>query len=218
MASEVDICNAAIAHYGGSAQVTAIEPPDGSAEAGRCARFYPMARREMLDMGPWTWAKRRVELTEVTNPSSIWLYAYALPSDCMTPKRILQQPVLASDPSFWPYTSLVTADQLLFFDERGSADFQIEGTTLLTNEPTAVLLYTVDVIDTARFSPSFVVALSYLLASFLVGPVIKGRVGAQAAAQYRQSATLMARSAMALDANKSSESAEYYPEALRVRS
>lgn len=218
MASIVDICNAAIAHYGGSAQVTAIDPPDGSAEAGRCARFYPFARREMLDMGPFTWAKKRVQLAQVTNPSSIWTYAYALPSDCMTPKRVLQQPIVESNPGFWPYTTAVNYDQLTFFNERGSADFQIEGTTLLTHEPTAVLLYTVDVIDPARFSPTFTSALSYLLASYLVGPVIKGRVGAQAAAQYREVATMMARTAAALDANKSSESAEYFPEALRVRS
>lgn len=217
MASVIDICNAAIAHYGGAAQVTAIDPPDGSAEAGRCARFFPFSRREMLDMGPWTFAKKRVQLTPVANPSTIWAYAYAMPSDCMNAKRILQQPLILSNPLFWPYTQALTVDQLTFFDERGSADFQIEGATLLTNEPDAVLLYTVDILDPARFPATFCTALSYLLASYLVGPVIKGRAGAQAAAQYRQIATAMARGALAMNANNSAEQAEYYPESLRVR-
>ena len=217
MASAVDICNMAIAHYGGSAQVTAIDPPDGSAEAGRCARFYPIARREMLDMPGFLFAKKRQQLTQVTNPSTIWRYAYALPSDCMRARRVLQQPILENNPLFWPYTLALTWDQLTFFDERGSADFDIEGTTLLTNEPEAVLLYTVDILDPARFPASFVTALSYLLASYLVGPVVKGRPGAAAALDYRKLATALARSAAADDANQSSASAEYYPEALRVR-
>jgi len=217
VASDVDICNMAVAHYGGSAQITAIDPPDGSAEAGRCARFYPIARREMLDMPGWLFSKKRVQLAQVANPSSIWAYAYALPSECMNAKRVLQQPILQSNPQFWPWTTALTADQLTFFDERGSADFDIEGSTLLTNEPDAVLLYTVDILDPARFSPTFVAALSYLLASYLVGPVIKGRPGAQAAGQYREIATTMARAAAAVSANQSSASAEYIPEAMRVR-
>lgn len=218
MASVIDICNAAIATYGGSAQVTAIDPPDGSAEAGRCARFYPLARREMLDMGPFTWAKRRVQLAQVANPSQVWTYAYAVPSDMMDAKRILQQPLVQSNPIFWPYTPQVTYDQITMFNERGSAEFEIEGSTLLTNEPDAVLLYTVDVLDPARFSATFTSALGFLLASYLVGPVIKGRAGAQAALQYRQIATQMARNAMQLNANNSAEQAEYIPEAIQVRS
>lgn len=218
MASDVDICNMAIAHYGGAGQVTAIDPPDGSAEAGRCARFYPIARREMLDSSSYTFSKKRVQLAQVANPSNVWAYAYALPADCMTARRVLQQPILQDNPLFWPYTPAVTYDQLAFFNERGGADFEIEGGVLLTNEPEAVLLYTVDVLDPARFPPTFVAALSYLLASYLVGPVIKGRPGAQAAAQYRQMATDMARAAAAVNANQSAASAEYMPESIRVRS
>lgn len=217
MASAVDICNAALAHYGAAAQVTSIDPPDGSAEAGRCARFYPFARREMLDMGAWTWAKRRQQLAQVANPSVIWTYAYALPNDCLNAKRVLQQPLLVSNPLFWPYTEALTYDQLVWFSEAGSADFEIENGVLLTHEPEAVLLYTVDVLDTAKFSPTFTTALSYLLASYLVGPTIKGRPGAQAAGQYRDIATQMVRSAMALNANNSAGSSEYVPEAIQVR-
>ena len=44
MASDVDVCNLALAHLGDEATVASISPPEGSAQAGHCARFYPMAR------------------------------------------------------------------------------------------------------------------------------------------------------------------------------
>lgn len=219
MASAVEICNMALAHVGAATTlVTSIDPPDGGAYAGYCAQFYPQARRELLDMpNAWAWSKKRVQLAQVANPSSIWNFAYSLPSDCLNAKRVLQQPLLVNNPLFYPYTYAVSWDQLQLFNELGSADFQIEGTTLLTNEPDAVLLYTTDIEDTARFSPSFVTALSYLLASFLAGPIIRGRPGAQTAGQLRQIATEMARSAAADDANNSAQTAEFIPEAIRVR-
>ena len=40
MASDVDICNMALSHLGARAQISAIVPPDGSVEAGYCARFH----------------------------------------------------------------------------------------------------------------------------------------------------------------------------------
>ncbi len=218
MASAVGICNMALAHVGASQLITSIDPPDGSAYAGYCATFYPQARQELLNMpNAFSWSKKRVELAEVANPSTIWNYAYAIPNDMLSAKRIIQQPLVWDDPRFWPYTWAVTWDQLQLFNELGTADFQIEGTTLLTNEPEAVLLYTTDVLDTARFSPAFVTALSYLLASFLAGPIVRGRPGAQMAGELRQIATQMARSAAADDANGASQTAEYMPESILVR-
>ena len=44
MASVADICNMALGHLGDSATVASIDPPEGSAQAEHCARFYPMVR------------------------------------------------------------------------------------------------------------------------------------------------------------------------------
>jgi len=58
---------------------------------------------------------------------------------------------------------------------------------ILTNQAGAVLRYTRYVSDTAKFSPLFTTALSYLLASKLAGPLIKGDAGrAEAKAQLQQ--------------------------------
>ena len=52
MASVVDICNQALSHLGDSATVASIDPPEGSAQAEHCARFYPAALAALLEMHP----------------------------------------------------------------------------------------------------------------------------------------------------------------------
>lgn len=216
MASVSDICNMALSHIGSDTVVTSISPPDGSVEAGHCARFYPIARTEALEAHPWTWSKTRKALATVTNPSEVWTYAYALPSDCLRPLRVLQQTSVFEFVT-WPFVEIVTADELQLWTERGSADFEIEDGVLLTHEPDAVLLYTRDVTDTTKFSTDFLVYLSYLLASFLAGPIIKGDAGAQASARWRQAARALKGEAAASDANGSAERAEHTPEFIRRR-
>lgn len=221
MASDVDISNTALSHLGARAQIAAISPPDGSVEAGYCARFYPIARREMIEGHSWSFAKTRVVLAEVTNDSEMWAYAYALPSDCITPLRVLQLRYLTyADLPYPPalYLSdyeIMRYDQL--FTERGSADFEIEDGVLRTNEPEAVLLYKRDVTDTSKFPPTFVSALGMLLASYLAGPIIKGMDGAKVGAQWREAAERMAGRAAARDANGGSESNDHVPAHLAAR-
>ena len=59
MASDVEICNLALSHLGDTATVASIDPPEGSAQAEHCARFYPIARDALLEKHDWSWATRR---------------------------------------------------------------------------------------------------------------------------------------------------------------
>jgi hypothetical protein len=77
MAAEVDICNAALGHLGDEATVAAITPPDGSVQAGHCARFYPMARDELLEMHTWRFNTQRAVLALSPSPPAGWAFAYA---------------------------------------------------------------------------------------------------------------------------------------------
>lgn len=153
MASVVDICNLALSHLGDSATVSSIDPPEGSAQAEHCARFYPTARDVVLEAHDWTFATRRVALAQAGTPPSAWTYAYALPASCI---RVLA--VLAPT---------ATSDQ-------DTQDFVEEGGYIYTNQVNAVVRYTTRVTDTTKFSPSFTEALTWLLASYLTGPVLKG--------------------------------------------
>lgn len=190
MSSEVDICDLALSHLGDEAGVTAISPPDGSVQAGHCARFYPIARGLLLEMHPWTFATKRVALAEVTNPSpDDWAYAYTLPSTCIRPLSALLpgQPerVFGTDTDAGSHPYIVEAAQ--------------DGTMVLyTNIETAVLRYIDSVTNTARFTPGFVVALARLLAAYLSGPIIKGETGIKVGqAQMQIFATEYARAAAA---------------------
>lgn len=161
MASEVDICNLALAHIGDKATVSAIAPPDGSIQADHCKRFYPIARDALLEMHAWGFATKRRSLSLLSDPPTSWEYRYMYPTDCLKPWAVL------------PYQAT---------DDQNSVDFIVEtasdGTkTILTNEESATLRYTFKITDTTKFSLTFTSVLARLLASYLAGPVLKGKTG-----------------------------------------
>ncbi len=165
MASSVDICNLALARLGTKANVTSIDPAEGSAEAGHCSKFYPIARDCTLEEHHWGFATVRKELAELSvTPPALWTYAYALPSDYLKAQMLLM------DGST---------------EETGGEDFVIESLesgayVLYTNATTPILKYTRKVMDSTKFSPLFVSAMSFLLASYLAGPVTKDpKIGQQ---------------------------------------
>lgn len=209
MASDVKICNMALSHIGADARVSSIAPPDGSVEAGHCADFFDLARTELLEPGTWRFALHREPLAEVTNLSGVWTYTYALPSDCLRALRVLT----ASEG-----VTVFTQDELRFDpSDRAGADFDVEGEILFTNEAEAVLLYVRDVTDTAKFTPSFTSAFSYLLASYLAGPIIKGNEGVRMGDAMRQRAMSLADTAATASANASSTSHDPVPSIVGAR-
>lgn len=198
MASEVDICNLALGHIGDNATVASIDPPEGSAQAEHCARFYPIARDNLLEMHYWNFTMRRVSLSSVTNNWPEWQYAYAVPSDCLA--AIAVMPPDANDdystrfvPTDTPdfahnYSPMIAAGR--YVPQPFSLETLDDGSAVIyTNQEQAMLRYSAYVKDPTRFSPLFVMALSWHLASLLAGPVIKGDQGA---AEAKRCAQMMA--------------------------
>jgi hypothetical protein len=155
MSSKVDIWNAALSNIGHKANIA--DPDEATVEANHCRRFYPMALRFALERFAWNFATRRVELAEVDNPVDHWAYAYALPNQCIAARAVL--PPECTDDTLEQVFTIEAA-------EDGSA-------ILYTNMEDAVLKYTTLVEDTNKFTPTFVIALSYDLAALLVGPIPK---------------------------------------------
>jgi len=222
MASPVDIVNLGLAHIGAEAQVSSIDPPDGSYEAGLGARFYPIVRQEMINGSGMAFSLKRVALAEVDNPSTVWLYAYALPSDCINAMRVLSLSYVTAASLLAPLDSVFVLQQNALvidnlFTERGSSDFEIEGEVLLTNEPEAVLKYTADITDTGKYPPLFVSAFGMMMASYLAGPIIKGVDGMKVGVEWRRAAMSALAQAQTSDANASSERAEHVAESVRAR-
>lgn len=198
MASVVQICNMALSHIGSDARVTSISPPDGSIEAGHCATFYDLARTELLEPGNWAFSLKRATLAEVTNTSEAWAYAYAKPSNCLRPLRIPRPKVGLS--------VFALEEQHLepHVDDRDSAQFDVEGDVIFTNHPDASLVYVQDVTDSTKFPASFTAALSFNLAGFLAGPIVKGNEGARLGDAMRQRAMSAAELSATASANASS--------------
>lgn len=186
--TEIDICNLALSHVGDEATVTSINPPEGSAQAEHCQRFYAVARDAMLEMHAWSFASRRVALAEVTQPWPMWLHGYAAPSDMMTAVAVLAPD--AGDDLAAPSTTDGRWDQVQplaytpqpFVIETDSAGAKV----ILTNQEDAVLRYQAAVTEAGSFSPLFAVALSHHLAAMLAGAVIKGQEGAAEAKRQSQ--------------------------------
>ncbi len=190
MASEVDISNLALAHLGDSATVASITPPDGSAQAEYCQRFYPIARDALLERHDWGFASKRAALALLSvNAASSWAYCYAQPTDLVNTIAVLafdaksDTSVGIPSPRGWTDPPLTTGG--LYTPQPFVLESAADGTDVLyTDQVDAVLRYVARVTDTTKFSPMFVMCLAASLASMLAGPVLKGDAGASAAARW----------------------------------
>ena len=197
MASTTDICNLAVAHFGGDARISSIDPPD-SAEAEHCQRFYPVARDELLEYHPWTFASKRATLAQLVGDRLDFAYRYTLPADCLRPRLLLPD----------GYT-----DEM---DEAAGVVFTREGDSVYCDAANATLVYTFKLTNTTKFSPTFVTALSFLLASYIIGPIVKDASGRSQRAM-RATAEMEMKRAAASDANSDRRRAVHRSTAQRTR-
>lgn len=154
MASEVDICNLSLSHLGDDAEVASISPPDGSVQALHCARFYPIARDEILELHDWSFARtRKTGLAQVTSAASSWAFAFVKPANIIIVRQALPE----------GYTD----------DELDGLTFKEEGDLVYCNSPIDTLICTNRITDTTKFSPLFVVAFGWQLAGYIAGPIRK---------------------------------------------
>lgn len=186
---EVAICNAALALIGDTARITSIDPPDGSAQAALCALHYARARDIVLEAGQWSFAMRRIPGESFTSPTSNWAFAYRLPSDSLKIVSVLPLG-LGED---YPVTTdvlLTQRETMTQFLSTGQSStqssvpayqFQLEdndnSTVILSNVDTAEIRYVAKVTDTRKFSNQFTEALTWKLASLVVGATVKGDAG-----------------------------------------
>ena len=182
MATEVDICNLALAHLGDDATLASLSPPEGSAQADKAARFYPIARNNLLEMHTWNFAAKRGILALTTNTLDQWDYAYVAPADMMNPVAVISpssQNDYATRMSAGDTPGGITSNYAptIVAGQYTPQQFAVEGTYIYTNQENAMLRYQAYVTDPSIFSPLFVTTLSWHLASMLAGPIIKGDQG-----------------------------------------
>lgn len=193
MSSEVDIYNLALSHLGDTAAVAS--PTEQSVQAEHCRRFYPLSRDTLLEKHNWNFSTKRVALALLAATSGSWAYAYAVPADMLAPIAVLP-------PDTPDYMALAPYPTGYYSPQPFQIELMADGTkAILTDQEGAILRYSAAITDTSRFSPTFVLALSHLLAAMLAGPILKGDVGAKEAKTQLSLVEHLVSQAILADAN-----------------
>lgn len=164
---EVAICNLALSHLG-AYPIQALT--EATKEARECKRLYATARDSALEAHDWSFARKQKVLGLLVDTYSGWTYAYEWPSDCIIPRKIY-------DPSGDTADGTVIdreTDQVQIIGRipfEVGANASLNRRVILTNEEDAELIYTAKVTDPNMFSPGFIDALSWRLASDLAMPL-----------------------------------------------
>lgn len=207
MANVVDICNLALANLGEQANISSIDPPEGSQYAERCAQFYPIALNLMLESHDWRFAMRRFALTAYAenDRSDIWRFRYALPSKCMRITGIHFPDLRDPEPDL--------VKDMLNYEVALSSD---GGMCLYSDVEGAVCTF-IEQVDSQAFPASFVTALSWKLSAMLAGALLRGAEGMKMVQSCEQAAATYLEQAKALDAMQHREYRECVPPWIKVR-
>ncbi len=212
MTSEVAICNQALGRFRGK-QIGAFT--DDTVEAGACLTYYQPSRDFVLADFPWNFAGKGAALAKKSETPEEWEFCYAYPSDAFTirylyaegHRQATQNNLLFSEARFR------TSDGSIPYEVSLAADNTL---AIFSNLDLARVKYTVKLENVNQFTPHFVTALSWYLASEISIPVAgtaKGRILADRAAQGYQRAIAAAYSA---NANEGDPGLPRDPESIRA--
>lgn len=146
MASKTEIANLALAHIGSGKTITNVETEE-SQEAKAVRAVWDIVRDVMLRRAPWNFATGFSTPGFISSdPAPKWAKAYQLPADyvCM---RVINTGITAEADAEIPY--------------------RVVGRQLYSNLASITIEYTKRVEDTGLWSPDFVEAFSYRLASYI---------------------------------------------------
>lgn len=155
MSAKIDIANLAISHIAVGEEIADLDNEKSEA-AQACRRFYDVARQKVLRDFDWPFASAVEVLALVaTAPTIEWGYSYRYPSKAMALRRMLNGATRVDTRSSRAHFSIGrdATGRILYADLASPLTIQ----------------YTYDETDTERFTPDFVIALSFYLA-FLIGP------------------------------------------------
>ncbi len=143
MADKLSIINQALLLVG-SAQLAS--PTDGTVTETTANAFYDDTIQSTLQHYTWSFATKRATLAqEVATPEFEYTYQYTLPSDAISVGFMYEADAEALSREKW----------------------RVENGKLLTNETSVKIRYTSRDVNEGEFSPVFVDAVVYLLASKL---------------------------------------------------
>lgn len=155
--SSSSIANMALRHLAASRPISDVET-DASQEAVACRTFYALCLEESLRDFAWPFTTRIETLGLVEEePNDEWGYSYRYPSNCKMIRRILSGVRNDTRQSKISYR-LIQDDQ---------------GILILTDQKDAECEFTVNEVNVQLFPPDLVMAISFLLASYIAPSITK---------------------------------------------
>ncbi len=135
----IDIANSALSKLGAELLTSLTEDND---RAVLFNALYEQVRDATLEAFPWSFALKRTTLAQsASTPTFDWAFAYPLPADCLKVEK--------TDEDDYPWTVETIGGTEMLFSDRGSMKVK----------------YIFQVTDTAKFSPTYVEALTEHMAS-----------------------------------------------------
>lgn len=153
--STVQIANFALSKIGTDSTIESLT--ENSAEAKACNLWWEHTRKQTLAAFNWTFAEVRATLAaHGDDPSDDWAYRYVYPVDCVKARFIFNPVGRKADP----------------------VEYKIEQSTngtksILTDEASAILLYTADVTVPSLYTEFFIETLATVLGSHIAFPLTR---------------------------------------------
>lgn len=168
MSSVVEIANMALSRIGNGQRIDSLD--ENTTQAEQCNAFYEHSRDFVLRADcDWGFATAYSNLARVeVSPTTEYLYAYAVPIDCLRIRRIVNQGWPVID---WPYCNAHANLPARLTNYR-----VINGTSnrlIATNAETVDLEYTLRVEAPELFDPVFTSALAWKLAANIAPSIAK---------------------------------------------
>lgn len=233
---QISLSNMALGFLGTGKQIASFT--EKSAEARACSLYYDTAKDEVLRAFAWPFATLTASLNLVAqNPTYEWGYAYRLPDDCLSARRILSATTqVAPFPSVFtdnlqapynpPLARIMTAQNripyrimadasggLLYCDIAPVAAIAATATTIAQPQ-IPQLEYTAEQDSPQFYAADFCMALSYRLASLIAPQLTSGDKFQRGEKAYQQYQIAIAR-AQANAGNE--EQADQLPESEAIR-
>ena len=191
---QTGIYNMALAAVGVSRFIQS--PKEQSLEAMTCNVFWDTARDQCLQEAPWGFAMRFSTLQLIDKVIPGWKFAYTCPVDCLQSRYIVGH-------YHWENIPFQTVED------------ELSGRLCIaTNHANATLAYTARVTTEGLWSPTFVTALKWLLASMIVSPLSANPKYAETAGKAYEAAI---SKAAALSMNENITRPEPESELIRAR-
>lgn len=178
--SITSISNMALGHCGVNSRIGDVET-ENSNEANACRLYFDHCRELLLEMQEWGFAKEEVALQSLGSPPDPWGFRYKYPNFCSLALYIVN-----------PSLRTPGRDQRIPFEVRNYDGGT--GKVILCDQENAILAYNRNIDNVALFAPSFVQALSLVLAAHIcmplrVDPKITQYINAQAGPWLNEAAS-----------------------------